>query len=154
MDIAEIGTDNLRTQEYGGSPSPFTCPECGGALWEMSGGNLSRFRCHVGHGYTAETLLSEQVTGLEAALWTALRALDEAAALNRRMSQRADAGKLPAIAVLFRRRAEESEERASLVRGILVNHRAIEPDPLSQPVADNLVQQPRDQQSLLRPKTF
>src|SRR6185437_4874084 len=48
-DIAEMGTEALVTGEIPGTPSGFTCPECGGALWELRGGKLLRFRCHVGH---------------------------------------------------------------------------------------------------------
>ena len=49
-DIAEVGTEALVTGEMPGPPSAFTCPECGGALWELRDGKLLRFRCHVGHG--------------------------------------------------------------------------------------------------------
>ena len=39
-----------------GNPSPFTCPECNGVLSEMKGAVPLRFRCQVGHAYTADTL--------------------------------------------------------------------------------------------------
>ena len=45
----------------------FTCPECGGSLWQVDEPDLLRFRCHVGHAYNAEVLLSEQGEALEAA---------------------------------------------------------------------------------------
>jgi len=41
-----------------GAPSAFSCPACGGVLWELedeNGGDLLRFRCRVGHAYTAES---------------------------------------------------------------------------------------------------
>src|SRR5436305_4371456 len=31
-----------------GEPSEFTCPECGGTLWEQHQGDLLRFRCRAG----------------------------------------------------------------------------------------------------------
>jgi len=39
-----------------GEPSPYSCPDCGGVLWELKDGELLRFRCRVGHAYTSETL--------------------------------------------------------------------------------------------------
>ena len=72
-----------------GTPSVFGCPECGGVLWEMKEGAMLRYRCRVGHAYTAESLLAEQSQHLEAALWAALRGLEEKAALVHRLAERA-----------------------------------------------------------------
>ena len=41
-----------------GTPSAFTCPACHGALWEITGDPLTRFRCHLGHAYSPDTLLA------------------------------------------------------------------------------------------------
>jgi two-component system chemotaxis response regulator CheB len=119
-DVAELGTNALVTRELPYPPSGLTCPECGGALWELKDGKLLRFRCHVGHGYTAESLQAEQSNGLEAALWTALRALEENAALRRRMARRASDGKLPRIADIYSKQADDAEARAAVIRKVLV----------------------------------
>jgi two-component system chemotaxis response regulator CheB len=55
----------------------YTCPECGGAMWQADGEALTQFRCHVGHAYYGEHLLAEQTEALEAALWTAVRTFKE-----------------------------------------------------------------------------
>jgi two-component system chemotaxis response regulator CheB len=73
-----------------GNPSGFACPECGGALWELTEGELLRFRCRVGHAFSSDTLLAEQSDSVEEALWMALRALEENAALPRRLAGRAE----------------------------------------------------------------
>jgi len=120
-DIAELGSQALATGELPGPPSAFTCPECGGALWEFNDGKLLRFRCHTGHGYTAESLGAEQFNGLEAALWTALRALEENAALRRRMANRASQGKYRRIADTYVQQARDAEARADVIRKVLVS---------------------------------
>jgi two-component system chemotaxis response regulator CheB len=66
-----------------------TCPECGGALWEHDENGLLRFKCHVGHAYSVESLDSDQSDSLEGALWAALRNLQERGDLFRRLSRRA-----------------------------------------------------------------
>ncbi|MDR7051287.1 two-component system chemotaxis response regulator CheB [Duganella sp. 3397] len=60
-----------------GKPSGYTCPECGGALWQLDGAAPARFRCHTGHAFTARVLAHLQEEAVEAALWSALRALQE-----------------------------------------------------------------------------
>jgi two-component system, chemotaxis family, protein-glutamate methylesterase/glutaminase len=68
-----------------GRPSVFACPECHGVLWEIKDGNLVRYRCRVGHSYTEGTLQGELGDSAERALWAAMRALEEKAAMTRRM---------------------------------------------------------------------
>ena len=75
-----------------GKPSAFACPECSGVLWEIEEGELLRFRCRVGHAYTADALRLALSDETEDALWAAMRALEEKAALLRRMSNRVQQG--------------------------------------------------------------
>lgn len=70
-------------------PSTFTCPECHGSLWELEGVRPQRFRCHVGHAYTASALASAQREATEEAIWAAIRALHEKEALMKRLAQTA-----------------------------------------------------------------
>jgi two-component system chemotaxis response regulator CheB len=98
-----------------GQPSTFACPECHGVLREVKEGGRKRYRCHTGHAYAAESLLLAIDEGVEAALWGSVRALHEKTFLLRQLAEEArdrDAG----FADLLLRRAEESDERAELVR--------------------------------------
>lgn len=83
-------TENLyvsRPNEGHGVPSAFSCPECGGVLWELHEGELTRFRCRVGHAYSIASLAEEQTDGVENALWAGMRALEEKAALAARLME-------------------------------------------------------------------
>jgi two-component system chemotaxis response regulator CheB len=102
-----------------GEPSPYSCPECGGVLWELKDGELLRFRCRVGHAYTSETLTTEQALTVEHALWSALRALEEQAAVRRRMADRARRQGLKS-AERYQQRAEELDEQAQHVRNLVL----------------------------------
>lgn len=59
-----------------GEPSGFSCADCAGTLVELDA-ERKRFRCRVGHAWTADALLDAQADTLERALWTALRTLEE-----------------------------------------------------------------------------
>ena len=125
-DRAEGGTVDLLTHELKGPPSVFTCPECGGTLWELHAGDLTRFQCHVGHAYSVDSLLTEQLATLEMALWSGLRALEERAELTRRLAGRAREREHLVLARRFDRDAHESEERAAVIRQAL-SYREHEP---------------------------
>jgi two-component system, chemotaxis family, protein-glutamate methylesterase/glutaminase len=102
-----------------GRPSGFSCPECHGVLWELSDGELVRFRCRVGHGFSSESLVAGQTHDVEGALWTAFRALEERAALCRKLAGRAAERQHRHSARLFERQAADAEHRAQLLRGLL-----------------------------------
>jgi two-component system, chemotaxis family, protein-glutamate methylesterase/glutaminase len=81
---------NLKVEYFDqgeGDPSVFACPECHGVLWEVREGNLLQFRCRVGHTYGSDSLVVELSEASEAALWAALRALEEKAAMQRRIAE-------------------------------------------------------------------
>lgn len=102
-----------------GVPSTMTCPECHGTLWEVKDEELVRFRCRVGHAYSDEALLVHQGEQLEAALWTALRALEEHAALGRRLAARANSRGHTHSASAFTEQAMAAEHHASVIRVVL-----------------------------------
>ena len=119
-DIAELELNAMQNPERPGTPSPFACPECAGVLWEIEEGKVIRFRCRTGHAYSVNTLLAEQSQGLETALWTALRALEEKAALNSRMAGRAQERKQKFSAQNFAEQAQYAQEHARLIRQMLL----------------------------------
>jgi two-component system chemotaxis response regulator CheB len=103
-----------------GLASGLTCPDCGGALWQIQEGTLVRFQCHVGHHYSPDSLMTQHDDRVEKALWTAVRALEERAELHRRMAgQTADAG-LSAVAESFAAQADSAEEHADEIRNVLL----------------------------------
>jgi two-component system chemotaxis response regulator CheB len=107
-----------------GNPSGYTCPECHGALWETQEGLVASFRCRTGHAFSPESLVTEQHEHVERALWAALRALEEKAAMLRRMSLRARDRGHRRSAVRLDRKANAILGEAVAVRGVL---RALEP---------------------------
>jgi two-component system chemotaxis response regulator CheB len=123
-----VEADPTEVSLMDGPPTGLTCPECGGALWEETDAALVRFACHVGHSYSAESLVSEQGQALESSLWTGVRALEERADLLERMSRRSERSSRSASH--FRTRAEEAREHARALRALLTRlGRDIAPQP-------------------------
>lgn len=111
----------LERKEHPGTPSGFGCPECGGALWEITekdeaqGGGFLRYRCRTGHALTAHSLLTAQSDKLEEALWTALRALEEKIALSQTLAAR-NRGTFRASLI---EDAEDAKRHAEVLRQML-----------------------------------
>jgi two-component system chemotaxis response regulator CheB len=109
-----------------GTPSGLVCPECSGVLWDVSEGNLLRFRCRVGHAYNGQTLASQQSRAVEAALWTATRMLEERAVLLGTMAGRLRANAQHRSADHFASRADEALRQAGSIRTILIEEQPAE----------------------------
>jgi two-component system, chemotaxis family, protein-glutamate methylesterase/glutaminase len=95
-----------------GDLSGFICPECGGPLWELEDGPLVHFECKTGHAFSPAALEEKQGDALEAALWTALRSLNERSELLHRLARRGP----ERMSATRLERAEAVEAHAALVR--------------------------------------
>jgi two-component system chemotaxis response regulator CheB len=104
-----------------GNLSVFTCPECGGALWQVDETQVMRFRCHVGHVYNGETLLADKTEALEAALWTAVRTFKEKIVLSRQLAEQERGRGFPDAADRFEEQAEQAARYADLIQGHILD---------------------------------
>lgn len=118
--MAELDMDAMQSSDRPGKPSGYSCPECGGVLWELHDDNLLRFRCRVGHAYSAASLLDNQNEVLEEALWSALRGLKERSVLAQRMAKRSREQGHNLTAQRFEAQAEEAEQHANVIRQVLL----------------------------------
>lgn len=118
---ADVGL--MRDEVLGGPgrpmPAAYSCPDCSGVLWEVEGAVPVRYRCRVGHAWSAENLLAQQSEQLDAALSVALRALEEKAALAATLRDRAqERGNAP-IATRFAEQSDEAGGAARVIRSLL-----------------------------------
>lgn len=120
--IAEMDTNLIGSDKQVGTPSAYSCPECGGVLWEVQDGNLLRFRCRVGHAFSIESVLAEQSDALERTLWAALKSLEESASLSHRMANSAHQGGHPLLADMYEKRSREAEQHAETLRQVLTKY--------------------------------
>jgi two-component system, chemotaxis family, protein-glutamate methylesterase/glutaminase len=89
IEMARKGGLTMEKMDQIARRSVFACPDCHGVMWEIEEGELIRYRCHVGHTYTAELMSLALDENLRRALGSSQRALEERVALARRLHQRA-----------------------------------------------------------------
>jgi two-component system chemotaxis response regulator CheB len=95
-------------------PVQLSCPGCGGTMSQIRRSPL-RFRCQVGHGYTAEAMAHEQEGSVDEAIRIALRVIEERAVLTEKMALDAfQAGRTSSGASL-EERAGEYRRHASVL---------------------------------------
>jgi two-component system chemotaxis response regulator CheB len=109
----------LPPDEQSGDPSPYTCPECHGTLFQVESEHLPRFRCRIGHAYSQKSLEAEQAATVETALWTAIRSLEERAALLYDLAGRMRMRSIHASAVRMESQAAEAERGADQIRQLI-----------------------------------
>jgi two-component system, chemotaxis family, protein-glutamate methylesterase/glutaminase len=101
------------------APSGLSCPSCDGSLFALPGHPAPRFRCRVGHAWSPDSLAAEQDSGVDDAMWVALRALEERVALLAGLAAEADRHGLTLSAENHRRRAAEVRRDVRVVRDLL-----------------------------------
>lgn len=104
-----------------GETTIYTCPECGGTLWQIERNGLTQFNCHVGHVYAPETLLGHMSEELEAVLWSCVRMLVEKATLTRQLGERLRAEGRVAQAARVEEQAEVDDRHGQLIRDTLLD---------------------------------
>ncbi len=115
--IAERMLAGTQQVEPLGYRSPITCPDCGGILWEMKEGSITRFRCHTGHTHVAESVLLHKDKQLEETLWIALRILEERR--NMLVLIAGESRNAGAVKEMYQSKIEETESHIERIRRLI-----------------------------------
>ena len=119
LSVDEIVREAANAFEIGimsfGELTPFTCPDCHGALARLVEGDLIRYRCHTGHAFTASTLLAEVSTSVEDMLWQGMRGMEEMNLLLKDIETHLKKLGHKEQAAIFNDKAEEAAHRARII---------------------------------------
>jgi two-component system, chemotaxis family, protein-glutamate methylesterase/glutaminase len=99
-----------------GRRSVLACPDCGGVIWDIAEGDAIRYRCHVGHAYTAEVVTIALDQNLRHAQASALRALEERFALAQTLENQAIEKGRKVLAEIWAERRQEYWKEANIIR--------------------------------------
>ena len=114
VQVISNGNENMES-----TGQVYSCPECGGVLQETAEGEMLRFRCRVGHAYSPESLMADQMVATERALWAAIRSLEEQAEFSARLEKSSRQKKRARLARRFGDKAKSSREDAAVLRTLL-----------------------------------
>jgi two-component system, chemotaxis family, protein-glutamate methylesterase/glutaminase len=119
VEMSRTESGNIGRLNEIGELVPLTCSECGGPLWQIKDERMTRFRCRVGHAYTAQALAAEIGDAVERSLWVAVQMMDERtlehlAATEQEKDHRRRSGS-------FRDKATETREHAERLRQLLLS---------------------------------
>lgn len=118
--------DDMTVLDRLGDRSVFTCPDCGGVMWELQDGDALRYRCHIGHSYSAASFGSALSGEVVRAMETALRTLEERCRMLRRLGQQAVRQGQSKAARLWSERAAVFGQQAEAIRAALLRIQASE----------------------------
>jgi two-component system chemotaxis response regulator CheB len=121
-EVAERPAEAINRDEELGTLVSVTCPECGGPLWELHNDHLQRYRCRLGHAFTATSLLVGQSEVIETALWTAVRTMEERANVLTQLARGRKAHGQEKLAERYAAQATELSTHAKHIRQILLNN--------------------------------
>jgi two-component system, chemotaxis family, protein-glutamate methylesterase/glutaminase len=122
VEIAKTGHMHMDTDNMDdlGHRSVLVCPDCGGTMWEIGEGNVTRYRCHVGHVHTAEVMSLALDRGLHRALATAQRVLEDRVALSRKLHDQAQDGGHQLLAKTWADKEREFQGEMNVVRDAML----------------------------------
>ncbi|MBW8727724.1 MAG: chemotaxis protein CheB [Inquilinus limosus] len=118
--------DEMAALDRLGQRSVFTCPDCGGVMWELHDGDALRYRCHLGHAYSAASLGHAMSGAVVEGMETALRTLEERGRMLRRLGEQADQQGQAQSARLWSERAQVFGQQADAIRAALLRIHQVE----------------------------
>jgi two-component system chemotaxis response regulator CheB len=103
-----------------GTLTPYTCPDCHGAIWQLGEEEPLKLRCHVGHSFTGEVFTTAQSQSVENALWSAVRVMEEKVTFSRQLAARKRKQRLRKAADSYEKEASALDEELTRIRDLII----------------------------------
>lgn len=120
-----------------GELSPFTCPDCHGVLLKFKDGERKRYRCHTGHAFSADALLTTLTANIEDSLYNAIRGIEESVMLLNEMGNYLAEQNQINLSALYFKKAFEAEQRIESIRQSVLKHELLSDDSLREQTIAN-----------------
>lgn len=115
-----------------GRLTPYACPDCHGVLSAILDGDIIRYRCHTGHAYSVDSLLTSITEKIEDTLWSAIRGVEESIHLLNNLGDHYAERNQPQLAATYFKKAQEAATQAETMRQLVFNHEQLTPASISE----------------------
>ena len=95
-----------------------------------------RFRCHTGHAFSADSLLTALTQNIEDSLWSAIRGVDESILLLNHLGDHFAEVNNGKVAARFFQKAQEALARNERIRRIVLDHELLSADMIREESSD------------------
>jgi two-component system, chemotaxis family, protein-glutamate methylesterase/glutaminase len=119
-ELMEKMITRISTSEEYGRHTVYTCPDCGGVLFEHDDDAIVKFKCHTGHSYTVRDLIKKQAEETEDSLWYAIRSLEQRRALLDTLAERYSHKGNRFLATDYQKKVEEIESHIENLKKVIV----------------------------------
>jgi two-component system chemotaxis response regulator CheB len=111
-----------------GQLTSLTCPDCHGALTQLTEEPTIRYRCHTGHAYSLNALLGEVTQSVESLLYQSMRGLEETKLLLQQLGEHFNQNHQLAVAAVFFNKAAQASTQARVLYDFITQHEALSGD--------------------------
>jgi two-component system chemotaxis response regulator CheB len=118
--VSEHKVPHMESMQRYADPTPLTCPDCGGVLWNIRNETVPHLRCVTGHAYSYDSLSTMQTDILENALWAAIRFMEERIKLLNLMAAEARGRNWVRSADQYENTQGELTRSAAVIRDFIV----------------------------------
>jgi two-component system, chemotaxis family, protein-glutamate methylesterase/glutaminase len=108
-----------------GKPSPYACPDCHGVLLELDEGGRIRFRCHIGHAFSVESLLAAVNDVTEYQMSAAVRALEEGSILMNNLATQLKQQKRGDESLRMMDASNRAKQQSEVIRQLVLGAKAL-----------------------------
>jgi two-component system chemotaxis response regulator CheB len=109
-----------------GEKALYSCPDCGGNLWEIrddngngKGNGIKHYRCQIGHSYSEEDLDLKQSQNIEQTLWVAVRMMEERRLMLTKLGKEHQQRGLNQIGERYHQQAQSLEDHIEQLKQLL-----------------------------------
>ncbi|MGB3221873.1 MAG: chemotaxis protein CheB [Desulforhopalus sp.] len=119
--VSEHTVPGLERMKNIGTITPFTCPDCGGTMWDAKNEPAGRLVCHTGHSFTMDSFLKGQAEVIEDSLWAAIRFFDERIKILENMAEKENQKKYLQSTESYRKKIKELKYHMHILRDFIVS---------------------------------
>jgi two-component system chemotaxis response regulator CheB len=114
----KAATDITEVQRIG-EKTIYSCPDCGGGLWNIKNNGVDHYRCHIGHSYSEPELIVKQSETISHTLWVAIRMMEERKVMLSKLAGENGRKGLQQMSVTYRDQAAQLESHIDKLKGLL-----------------------------------